>query len=96
MARHQQDRRIGDHLVDRGLVGKTTLDAAARVAQESGAYIGEVLVSIGAIDSESLTRALADLWEIPYAVPGRTAAGRAPPGRGGCAGGARPGPCRTR
>lgn len=74
MARHQQDRRIGDHLVDRGLVGKTTLDAAARVAQESGAYIGEVLVSIGAIDSESLTRALADLWEIPYAVPGRTAA----------------------
>jgi cellulose synthase/poly-beta-1,6-N-acetylglucosamine synthase-like glycosyltransferase len=74
VARHQQDRRIGDHLVDRGLVGKTTLDAAARVAQESGAYIGEVLVSIGAIDSESLTRALADLWEIPYAVPGRTAA----------------------
>jgi cellulose synthase/poly-beta-1,6-N-acetylglucosamine synthase-like glycosyltransferase len=74
VARHQQDRRIGDHLVDRGLVGKTTLDAAARVAQESGAYIGAVLVSIGAIDSESLTRALADLWEIPYAVPGRTAA----------------------
>ena len=28
MARHQQERRVGDHLVDRGLVGKATLDAA--------------------------------------------------------------------
>lgn len=80
MRRHQQDRRIGDHLVDRGLVTKETLDAAQRVAAESGAYIGEVLVSIGALDSESLTRALADLWGVPYAVPSRTAAALDAPG----------------
>ncbi|MCG7285520.1 glycosyltransferase [Cellulomonas sp. ACRRI] len=71
MARHQQDRRVGDHLVDRGLVSKATLDAAERVAADSGAYIGQVLIAIGALDSESLTRALADLWGLPYVVPTR-------------------------
>lgn len=74
MPRHQQDRRIGDYLVDRGLVDRDTLDAAAQVARDSGAYIGEVLVSTGALDSASLTRALADLWGVPYVVPGRATA----------------------
>ncbi|WP_454048632.1 glycosyltransferase [Cellulomonas sp. Marseille-Q8402] len=80
MARHQQDRRVGDHLVDRGLVSTATLDAAQRVARDSGAYIGEVLVAIGAVDSESLSRALADLWGLPYVVPTRTAAALDAPG----------------
>ncbi|NKY11288.1 glycosyltransferase [Cellulomonas hominis] len=73
MARHQQERRVGDHLVDRGLVGKATLDAAQRVAAESGARIGDVLIAIGALDSVQLTRALADLWGLPYASPTRSA-----------------------
>jgi cellulose synthase/poly-beta-1,6-N-acetylglucosamine synthase-like glycosyltransferase len=73
VARHQQERRVGDHLVDRGLVGKATLDAAQRVAAESGARIGDVLIAIGALDSVQLTRALADLWGLPYASPTRSA-----------------------
>lgn len=72
MGRHENDRRVGDYLVDRGLVGTRTLDAAARVAAESGGRIGDVLVAIGAVDSASLTRALADMWGLPYAVPTRT------------------------
>lgn len=62
---------MGDHLVDRGLVSKATLDAAERVAADSGAYIGQVLIALGALDSASLTRALADLWGLPYVVPTR-------------------------
>lgn len=73
MGRHENDRRVGDYLVDRGLVRPQTLDAAASVAKVSGARVGEVLVAIGAVDSESLTRALADLWGLPYVVPSRTA-----------------------
>ncbi|HEY0186174.1 MAG TPA: glycosyltransferase [Cellulomonas sp.] len=72
MGRRDNDRRVGDYLVDRGLVSTETLDAAASVASVSGARIGEVLVAIGAVDSESLTRALAELWDLPYVVPSRT------------------------
>ncbi len=72
MARHAQDRRIGGLLVDRGLVPKQTLAEAVVVAEASGARLGEVLVAIGAIDSESLTRALAELWDLPFVVVSRT------------------------
>lgn len=80
MGRHEQDRRVGDHLVDRGLVTTATLDAAQEVAAGSGARIGEVLVAIGALDSVSLTRALADLWGLPYVAATRTAAALDVPG----------------
>ncbi|HEY0215878.1 MAG TPA: glycosyltransferase, partial [Cellulomonas sp.] len=73
MGQHENVRRVGHYLVDRGLVKPQTLDAAESVARVSGAHIGEVLVAIGAVDSESLTRALAELWDLPYVVPTRNA-----------------------
>lgn len=73
MGRHESARRVGDFLAERGLVERQVLDRAAEVATTSGAQIGEVLVAIGAVDSQELTRALADLWGLPYVEPSRTA-----------------------
>lgn len=73
MGRHESARRVGDYLAERGLVERQVLDAAAEMAQRSGAQIGEVLVAIGAVDSRSLTRALADLWGMPFVETARTA-----------------------
>ncbi|MEV7971751.1 glycosyltransferase [Cellulomonas sp. NPDC089187] len=64
---------MGDYLTERGLVDRQVLDSAAEVARRTGAQIGEVLVAIGAVDSATLTRALADLWDMPYVETARTA-----------------------
>lgn len=73
MGRHAQVPRLGDQLLDLGLVDKQTLSAALGVAEASGSRLGEVLVSTGAMDSATMTRALADLWQMPFVVPTRVA-----------------------
>lgn len=72
VGRHENALRVGDYLVERGLVDRQVLDSAADVARNSGTQIGDVLVAIGAVDSQSLTRALADLWGMPFVDPSRT------------------------
>ena len=46
--------RIGDMLLDAGLINQTQMDAAVLLQQESGQKIGSVLVSMGAVDEKIL------------------------------------------
>lgn len=67
--RLQHARRIGDVLTDRGLVQSDIVEQAVAIAAATGGRVGEVLVSMGAIDSTSLARALADQWDLPFVSP---------------------------
>jgi cellulose synthase/poly-beta-1,6-N-acetylglucosamine synthase-like glycosyltransferase len=62
--------RIGDVLLERGLVDAETLDQALAIARETGARLGEILVAIGAVEPQTLTSALADQWGLPRVLTG--------------------------
>ena len=58
--------RIGDALVDRGLVDAATVQHAVEIASASGSRVGEVLVALGAVESTALARVLAEHWGLPF------------------------------
>jgi len=56
-------RRLGDVLVDKGLITRSDLDGALMLQRGTGKRLGEVLVDIGAIDWLELAQGLAAQWE---------------------------------
>lgn len=61
--------RVGDVLVERGLITAQQVDEAISVQQESGKrqLLGEILIELGYVSQEQLTAALADAYDIPFA-----------------------------
>lgn len=61
--------RVGDVLVERGLITPQQVDEAVAVQQESGKrqLLGEILIELGFVSQEQLTAALADASDIPFA-----------------------------
>ncbi len=61
--------RVGDVLVERGLVSSQQIEEAILVQQEGGKrqLLGEILVELGYVTQEQLTSALADAQDIPFA-----------------------------
>jgi type IV pilus assembly protein PilB len=61
--------RVGDVLVERGLITPQQVDQAIAVQQEGGKrqLLGEILVELGFVTQEQLTAALADASGIPFA-----------------------------
>ncbi len=61
--------RLGDVLVDRGLVSPQQVDEAILVQQEGGKrqLLGEILIEMGYVSQEQMTSALADAQDIPFA-----------------------------
>jgi hypothetical protein len=51
-------RRLGEHLVERGFIVPSELEAALTEQQRSGRKLGEILVSHGALTGSQLTRVL--------------------------------------
>ncbi len=63
---HEDMSRLGDFLVEAGLVSRALVEQAALQAEKSGRYIGEVLVENGAVQESEVYRALAALHNLPY------------------------------
>ena len=59
-------QRLGDVLLQHGLVTREQLDEALARHRGSGRRLGEVLLSLGAITREQLTWALSEALHIPF------------------------------
>ncbi len=59
-------KRLGDILIEHGILAAEVVVAAAEVAMREQRWLGSVLVEQGAIDEEQLAKALAEQWRLPY------------------------------
>jgi hypothetical protein len=79
-------RRLGDIIVEHGLITADQLEHALHVQRESGAKLGEVLVELGFITRVCLAGVITEQWdELGLTTSGRkvaatTAHSAAPPG----------------
>ncbi|WP_027895916.1 hypothetical protein [Zestomonas thermotolerans] len=55
---HQQNSRLGQILIGKGLISRDQLDAAIRAQAGSGKRLGEILVAQGVLSERQLARAL--------------------------------------
>jgi type IV pilus assembly protein PilB len=58
--------RIGDWLVNHGLLSRSDVDSALAEQRLTGDSLGQLLVARGVIDEEDLSRALAGTFGLPY------------------------------
>jgi type IV pilus assembly protein PilB len=56
-------RRLGDIVVERGLITAEQLDHALKVQRESGGKLGEVLVNLGFITRVGLAGVITEQWD---------------------------------
>ena len=56
-------RRLGDIIVERGLITAVQLDQALEVQRESGGKLGEVLVELGFITRVGLAGVITEQWD---------------------------------
>ncbi len=68
----KKSKRIGDHLVDKGLISEDQLNVALHDKQKSGKMIGETLVELGFISAEVLTNFLAETTGFQQFDPKKT------------------------
>ncbi|OGQ47616.1 MAG: hypothetical protein A2W63_00755 [Deltaproteobacteria bacterium RIFCSPLOWO2_02_44_9] len=66
MAVIKKAKKIGELLVDAGLITLSQLEEALNVSQKTGARLGRTLVNMGAVTEEGIARALAQQFNIPY------------------------------
>ncbi|MDQ1481762.1 MAG: type pilus assembly protein PilB [Actinomycetota bacterium] len=66
IARGSQFGRVGQTMIDRGLVTMDQLDAALALQRATGKRVGDALVEIGALSRFDLTRVLADHLGVPF------------------------------
>ncbi len=59
--------KIGDVLIEQGLIKKDQLDRALDIQQQTGSALGEILVKNGFLTEEDLTKALSRQFGYPYA-----------------------------
>lgn len=66
MAVIKKAKKIGELLVDAGLITLSQLEEALNVSQKTGARLGRTLVNMGAVTEEGIARALAQQFNIQY------------------------------
>jgi cellulose synthase (UDP-forming) len=61
-------RRLGEHLVERGVLTRDALDDALADQERSGGRLGDILLARGLVDSADLSLALAHQHDLPSLV----------------------------
>jgi hypothetical protein len=56
-------RRLGDIIVERGMIDQAQLDEALAVQRATGAKLGEVLVDLGFITRVALAGVISEQWD---------------------------------
>ncbi len=64
--------RLGDLLVEQGIITSDTLTIALRTQKEQGVRLGEALLRLGAINERTLLRNVAHQAGVPYIEPSAT------------------------
>ena len=67
--KHGGAMRLGDILLEQGLITRDGLDAALALQKEKGLRLGQALVDIGAINERTLTQNLAHQLSVPFIEP---------------------------
>lgn len=67
--KHGTGMRIGDMLVEQGLITQNHLGLALSLQKERGLKLGEALIEIGAINERTLLQNLASQARVPYIEP---------------------------
>mgnify|MGYP003547578026 FL=1 len=67
--KHGAGMRIGDMLVEQGLISQEHLSQALRMQKDQGLKIGEALIELGAINERTLLQNLASQARVPYIEP---------------------------
>jgi len=62
----QQPKKLGEILVEAGVITDAAVDEALKQAQKEDLRIGEALVSLGLTDEEEVAKALATQHDMPY------------------------------
>lgn len=60
------DRKIGEILIEAGLLSKAQLEESLALQKEKGGMIGEIFVTKKFVDEESLVGALGKQFNVPY------------------------------
>ena len=66
MAVIKKVKKIGEILVDAGLITNTQLEEALIISKKTGARLGRALVNTGVVTEEGIAHALAHQFNIPY------------------------------
>lgn len=61
-----QKKRLGDILIEKGLITEEDLNRALDIQNRSGEKLGEILLKMGVIKEEDLYSALAEIYNVPY------------------------------
>ena len=61
--------RLGDMLVEQGIITSETLVSALDIQRDTGAKLGEVLIEMGAINERTLLQNLASQFNVAYIEP---------------------------
>ncbi len=69
IARHGGALRIGDMLVEQGLITPEALSQGLRVQKEHGTLLGEALVQLGAVNERTLLQNIAYQARVPFIEP---------------------------
>ena len=66
LGRHRATERLGDHLVDEGLLDRSQLAWALDVQRRTGSRLGAILIAAGLVRRLQLYRVLARAWDLEY------------------------------
>jgi len=60
------NKRLGELLIERGIINTRQLEKALAIQQEKGGLIGELLVELGFVKEEDIAQALTAQYGFPY------------------------------
>src|SRR3990167_3039109 len=66
MAKRIITKRIGEVLLERGVITRTKLEEALTYQKEHGGLMGQVLIQLGAVTEEEIALALTAQYGFPY------------------------------
>lgn len=66
MAKRIPSKKLGELLVERGVITGEQLEHALKVQQEKGGLIGQVIVSLGYATEETIAQAITAQYGFPY------------------------------
>ncbi|HDY65294.1 MAG TPA: type II/IV secretion system protein [Phycisphaerae bacterium] len=66
MSAKRQKKRLGEMLIEWGVVSEASIDEALEYSRAEGVRLGEALVALGLVDEEDVTKALAVQYDLEY------------------------------
>lgn len=66
MARRVISKKLGELLIEKGLINKEQLEHALEVQREKGGLIGQIIVGLGYTSEEEIAQAITAQYGFPY------------------------------